>query len=54
MQAITMRRISSPRAILMSALRRLDLAPAVLIIAGISFVVHVLVGKNYGVTESEQ
>lgn len=33
--------------------RRLDLAPAVLIIAGISFLVHVLVGNNYGYFRDE-
>jgi hypothetical protein len=33
--------------------RRLDLAPAVLIIAGISFLAHVLVGGNYGYFRDE-
>ena len=33
--------------------RRVDLAPAVLIIAGISFVVHILVGNNYGYFRDE-
>lgn len=33
--------------------RRLDLAPAVLIIAGISFLAHVLVGNNYGYFRDE-
>ncbi len=33
--------------------RRADLAPAVLIIAGISFVAHVLVGDNYGYFRDE-
>src|SRR5260370_370691 len=34
-------------------LRRADLAPAVLIIAGISFLAHVLVGDNYGYFRDE-
>src|SRR5262245_12389273 len=34
-------------------LRRLDLAPAVLIIAGVSFLAHVLVGNNYGYFRDE-
>lgn len=34
-------------------LRRLDLAPAVLIIAGISFLAHVLIGNNYGYFRDE-
>ena len=33
--------------------RRADLAPAVLIIAGISFLAHVLVGDNYGYFRDE-
>jgi hypothetical protein len=33
--------------------RRLDLAPVVLIIAGISFLAHVLVGNNYGYFRDE-
>jgi len=51
--AVAIRHIPSPRAILTGALRRLDLAPAVLIIAGISFVAHVLVGDNYGYFRDE-
>jgi Dolichyl-phosphate-mannose-protein mannosyltransferase len=34
-------------------LRRINLAPAVLIIAGVSFVAHVLVGNNYGYFRDE-
>jgi hypothetical protein len=33
--------------------RRISVAPAVLIIAGVSFVVHVLVGTNYGYFRGE-
>jgi 4-amino-4-deoxy-L-arabinose transferase-like glycosyltransferase len=48
-----MHQIPSPRIILTGLLRRLDLAPAVLIIAGISFLAHVLVGDNYGYFRDE-
>ncbi|HEX6557248.1 MAG TPA: glycosyltransferase family 39 protein [Ktedonobacteraceae bacterium] len=44
---------SSLRAGITTLYRRLDLAPAVLIIAGISFVAHVLVGNNYGYFRDE-
>ncbi|HLY30630.1 MAG TPA: glycosyltransferase family 39 protein, partial [Ktedonobacterales bacterium] len=36
-----------------SLYRRLDLAPSVLIIAGVSFLAHVLVGNNYGYFRDE-
>src|SRR5262249_12940129 len=36
-----------------SLCRRIDLAPSVLIIAGISFVVHVIFGNNYGYFRDE-
>jgi len=49
MQQIT----TTPRAALAGALRRLDLAPAVWIIAGISFLAHVLFGNNYGYFRDE-
>jgi Dolichyl-phosphate-mannose-protein mannosyltransferase len=44
---------SSSRAGITNLYRRADLAPAVLIIAGISFLVHVLVGDNYGYFRDE-
>jgi hypothetical protein len=44
---------SSLRVGITSLYRRADLAPAVLIIAGISFVAHVLVGDNYGYFRDE-
>jgi hypothetical protein len=44
---------SSLRADITTLLRRADLAPAVLIIAGISFLAHVLVGNNYGYFRDE-
>ncbi|GCE31510.1 hypothetical protein KDA_69940 [Dictyobacter alpinus] len=44
---------SSLRASITTLYRRADLAPAVLIIAGISFLVHVLVGGNYGYFRDE-
>jgi hypothetical protein len=43
----------SLRAGISSLLRRADLAPSVLIIAGISFLAHVLVGNNYGYFRDE-
>ena len=45
--------ISSLRAGVASLVRRLDLAPAVLIIAGASFVAHVVFGDNYGYFRDE-
>jgi hypothetical protein len=44
---------SSLRAGITNLLRSANLAPAVLIIAGISFVAHVLVGNNYGYFRDE-
>src|SRR6266568_3595297 len=44
---------SSLRAGITTLYRRADLAPAVLIIAGISFLAHVLVGNNYGYFRDE-
>jgi hypothetical protein len=44
---------ASLRAGIANLYRRLDLAPAVLIIAGISFLVHILVGNNYGYLRDE-
>jgi len=41
------------RARITNLLRRADLAPAVLLIAAISFVAHVLVGSNYGYFRDE-
>ena len=48
-----MHQIPLPRIILTGLLHRLDLAPAVLIIAGISFLAHILVGDNYGYFRDE-
>src|SRR2546423_15175790 len=45
---VAMRAASSLRAGITTLYRRTDLAPAVLIVAGISFLAHVLVGDNYG------
>ena len=45
--------VSSLRAGITTLYRRLDLAPAVLIIAGISFLVHVIFGNNYGYFRDE-
>src|SRR5258706_12792642 len=44
---------TSLRASIIALLRRADLAPAVLIIAGISFVAHVIFGTNYGYFRDE-
>ena len=44
---------TSLRAGIITLLRRADLAPAVLIIAGISFVAHVIFGTNYGYFRDE-
>jgi len=43
----------SPRANVTGVFRRINLAPAVLIIAGVSFLAHVLVGNNYGYFRDE-
>src|SRR5258708_6049717 len=43
----------SLRAGIINLLRRADLAPAVLIIAGISFVAHIVFGNNYGYFRDE-
>ena len=52
-KAIAMSAASSLRAGITTLYRRANLAPAVLIIAGISFLVHVLVGANYGYFRDE-
>src|SRR5258708_5865729 len=52
-KVVTMRAASSLRAGITNLYRRADLAPAVLIIAGISFLAHVLVGDNYGYFRDE-
>ncbi len=52
-QVLTMPTASSLRADITTLLRRADLALAVLIIAGISFLTHVLVGDNYGYFRDE-
>ncbi len=52
-KVVAMRAASSLRAGITTLYRRADLAPAVLIIAGISFLAHVLVGNNYGYFRDE-
>ena len=52
-QVVAMPAASSLRAGITALYRRIDLAPAVLIIAGISFLAHVLVGTNYGYFRDE-
>ena len=52
-QGVAMPAASSLRAGITTLYRRADLAPAVLIIAGISFLAHVLVGDNYGYFRDE-
>src|SRR5690242_14386586 len=52
-KGVAMPAASSLRAGITTLYRRADLAPAVLIIAGISFVAHVLVGNNYGYFRDE-
>ena len=52
-QGVAMPAASSVRAGITTLYRRADLAPAVLIIAGISFLAHVLVGNNYGYFRDE-
>ena len=47
-KVVAMSAAASLRAGITTLYRRADLAPAVLIIAGISFLAHVLVGNNYG------
>jgi len=50
---VAMSAASSLRAGITNLLRHADLAPAVLIIAGLSFLAHVLVGDNYGYFRDE-
>ncbi|GHO60163.1 ArnT family glycosyltransferase [Ktedonobacter robiniae] len=52
-KVVAMRAASSLRASITTLLRRVNLAPAVLIIAGISFLAHILVGDNYGYFRDE-
>jgi len=52
-QVVAMPAASSLHAGITNLYRRADLAPAVLIIAGISFLAHVLVGNNYGYFRDE-
>jgi hypothetical protein len=52
-QVVAMPVASSLRAGITTLLRRADLAPAVLIVAFISFLAHVLVGDNYGYFRDE-
>jgi len=52
-KGVAMPAASSLRAGITTLYRRADLAPAVLIIAGISFLAHVLVGNNYGYFRDE-
>src|SRR6266516_4784784 len=52
-KVVAMPAASSLRAGITTLLRRADLAPAVLIIAGISFLAHVLIGDNYGYFRDE-
>lgn len=52
-KVVAMRAASSLRAGFTNFNRRVDLAPSVLIIASISFLVHVLVGNNYGYFRDE-
>src|SRR5437667_3312032 len=52
-QVVAMPAASSLRAGITTLLRRADLAPAVLIVAFISFLAHVLVGDNYGYFRDE-
>jgi len=52
-KVVTMPAASSLRAGITNLYRRADLAPAVLIVAFISFLVHVLVGDNYGYFRDE-
>src|SRR5215467_7589819 len=52
-QVIAMPTASSLPAFITNLFRRLGIAPAVLIIAGISFLAHVVVGNNYGYFRDE-
>jgi Dolichyl-phosphate-mannose-protein mannosyltransferase len=52
-QGVAMPAASSLRASITTLYRHANLAPAVLIIAGISFLAHVLVGDNYGYFRDE-
>ncbi|MBV9258939.1 MAG: hypothetical protein JO215_13075, partial [Ktedonobacteraceae bacterium] len=51
--AVAMPAASSRRVGIINLFRRFNLAPAVLIIAGISFLAHILVGNNYGYFRDE-
>ncbi|MBV9710926.1 MAG: hypothetical protein JO011_08440, partial [Ktedonobacteraceae bacterium] len=50
---VAMPAASSRRVGIINLLRRFDLARVVLIIGGISFLAHVLVGNNYGYFRDE-
>src|SRR5215467_996964 len=52
-KGVVMPAASSLRAGITTLYRRADLAPAVLIITSLSFLVHVLVGNNYGYFRDE-
>ena len=52
-KGVAMPAASSLRVGITTLYRRADLAPAVLIVAGISFLAHVLVGDNYGYFRDE-
>src|ERR1700692_495416 len=52
-KGVAMPAASSLRAGITTLYRRADLAPVVLIVAGISLLAHVLVGDNYGYFRDE-
>src|SRR5713226_6375855 len=52
-KAVALSPVSSLHASITTLLRRVDLAPGVLIVASVSFVAHVLVGNNYGYFRDE-
>jgi len=52
-KAVALSAASSLRAGITNLYRRTDLAPAVLIIAGVSFLAHILIGDNYGYFRDE-